>query len=242
VTTNAQVEAVAVGDRTLLRVGGAMAVVGVIMGLTGNVLHPRSTGYYGDPVAWLNHNTDIDIWFPSHALLLLSSIVLVGGFVAFTRSLAGTGGYGLASVALAFAVMGSAVYGVTVAIDGLTVPQLADAWTVSDSPSPDAVLAGSIMYHTIFSLLYVSMIPLFGLAPVFYGLAFLRGGVFSGHVGRAGVLFGSSVVVAGLLSMFGIATEFIDAVIWPVVASLVNFWNLLLGVLLWRRTSRTAAP
>lgn len=234
-TTNAQVEAMAVGDRTVLRVGGAMAVVGVIMGLTGNVMHPRSTGYYGDPVAWLNHNTDIDVWFPSHVLLLLSSIVLVGGFVAFTRSVAGTGGYGLANVALAFAVMGSAVYGVTVAIDGLTVPQLADAWTVSDSPSPDAVLAGSIMYHTIFSLLYVSMIPLFGLAPVFYGVAFQRAGVFSSHVGRAGVLFGSSVIVAGLLSMFGVATEFIDAVVWPVVASLVNFWNLVLGVLLWRR-------
>jgi hypothetical protein len=225
------------GDRPLFRLGGAMAVSAAVISFVGNALHPRSTEYYGNPAAWLNHNTLSDIWFTSHVMMVLGSILFVGAFVALTRSFAGSRGQGLANVALAHALVGSALYLVTLALDGLVVPKLAGVWKVDAVPSPDAVFAGSIFYHTIFSLLYMLMLTLFGLAPVLYAVAMLFGTVYARWLGWAGVLSGSSVVLTGLLSMLGIATEFLDAVVWPVVASLVVLWFLVLGVLLWRRAS-----
>jgi hypothetical protein len=43
------------------------------------------------------------------------------------------------------------------------------------------------------------------------------------------------VVVTALLSMLGIATEFLDAYVWTVTASLFLIWMLVVGVLLWRK-------
>lgn len=217
-----------------------MAVGGAIMAIVGNFLHPRSTDYYGDPVAWMNHNTPSTIWFPSHVLILLGAIVLTGGFVALSRSLVGTRGYGVGNLALANALIGTTLIIVTLAIDGLTVAKLEEAWGVDTAPSPDAVLSANILYHTLFSLLYVFWITLFALAPIFYGVAMLLGKVYEHRFSWAGVLVGSISLVAALLSMFGIATEFIDAVVWTVVSALVVFWFLITGVLLWRRASRFA--
>jgi hypothetical protein len=225
-------------DRPLFRAGGAMAIGGAVVAFVGNALHPRSTVYYGDPVAWLDHNTVSDVWFPAHLLILLGQIALVGGFVALSRSLAGTRGHGIATLALANAQIGTALILVTLAIDGLAVPQLDGIWPVGEAPSAEAVLAGSIMYHTIFGLLYVFMITLFGLAPVFYGIAMLLGGGYPRWFGYAAVLIGSAVIGTALLSMFGVATEFLDAVVWTVTASLVVIWFLIGGVMLWRRADQ----
>jgi hypothetical protein len=234
-TKTARVNVVQADDRPLFRLGGAMAVCGAAVAFVGNALHPRSTEYYGDPVAWLNHQTQMSIWFLSHVLILLGMIALVGGFVALSRSLAGTRGYGIGHLALANALVGSALIMVTLAIDGLVVAQLVDVWKVTEAPSPDAILAASIMYHTIFSLLYLFMISLFGLAPIFYGIAMLLSKVYASWFSWAGVLIGSSAVITGLFSMCGIASEFLDAVVWSVVASLFSIWFLIIGVLLWRR-------
>jgi hypothetical protein len=222
-------------DRPLYKLGGAMAIGGTLMSFVGNALHPRSVDYYGDPAAWLNHNTDSSIWFPAHVLILLGSILLIGGLVALSRSLAGTKGYGVGQLALANALIGTTLIIVTLAIDGLAVAQLGDVWNADSASSPGSLLAGSILYYTIFSFLYVFEITLFGLAPIFYGAAILLGKAYADWLGWAGVLIGSSVVLTGLLSMLGIATEVMDALVWPVVASLFVAWVFIIGVLLWRK-------
>ncbi|HZD71597.1 MAG TPA: hypothetical protein VFA45_22620 [Actinomycetes bacterium] len=223
-------------DRPLYRLGGAMAIGGALLEFVGNALHPRSVSYYGDPVAWLNNATRSSQWFPSHVLILLGSILLIGGLVALSRSLTGTRGHGIGQVALANALIGSSLILVTLAIDGLTVAELDQAWRVGPAPSPEALLAGSILYHTIFSLLYVFELTLFGLAPILYGVAILLSKAYATWLGWVGMLIGSSVVLTALLSMIGVATEFIDAVVWSVVASLFVLWVLVMGVLLWRKS------
>jgi hypothetical protein len=225
-------------DRPLFRLGGAMAVGGALTAFVGNALHPRSTEYYGDPVAWLNHNTpDGTIWLPAHVLILAGQIVLIGGFVALSRSLAGTRGYGIGNLALANALIGTALILVTLAIDGLTVAQLSDVWEATGTPSQDAVLAGSILYHTIFSTFYVFQILLFGLTPIFYSIAMRLSERYASWLTWPGVLIGSSVVVTAFLSMFGVASEFLDAIVWSVQASLFVLWLALIGTQLWRRAS-----
>jgi hypothetical protein len=222
-------------DRPLYRLGGAMAIGGAMLEFAGNALHPRSVAYYGDPAAWLNNSTRSSIWFPSHVLILLGSFLLIGGLVALAGSLAGTRGHGIGQLALAYALIGSTLIMVTLAIDGLAVARLDGVWNADATPSPEALLAGSILYHTVFSLLYAFEITLFGLAPILFGVGILLGRAYAAWSGWAGILIGASVVLSALLSMFGVATEFIDAVVWSVVASLFVLWVLVMGVLLWRR-------
>lgn len=230
-----------VGDDVLYRVGGAMAVVGSVVAFVGNVLHPRSTDYYDDPVAWLDHNTESSVWFGSHVLILVGSIVLVGGFVALARALAGTRGEGVGQLALANALIGTTLIVITLVIDGLVVPELSDVWHAHETPTQEAALTGTILYYTIFNLLYVFMITLFGLAPIFYGVAMLLSGSFARWFGWLGILFGSTVVVSALLSMVDVSRKVLDATVWPVTATLVVAWFLAIGVQLWRRAELPAA-
>jgi hypothetical protein len=225
-------------DRLLYMLGGAMAIGGALMEFVGNALHPRSTDYYGDPAAWLDNATQRSVWFPSHVLILLGSILLIGGFVGLSRSLMGRPGHGVGQLALANALIGLTLIIVTAAIDGLAVASLDEVWNAGSAPSPDARLVASILYHTVFSLLYAFEITLFGLAPIFYGVAILLGGTYAAWLGWAGILIGASVVLSAVLAMFGVATEFLDAYVWTVVASLFVLWVLLMGVSLWRKAQR----
>jgi len=217
-----------------------MAVVATVIAFVGNVMHPRSTSYYDDPVAWLDHNTHSSIWFASHVLILLGSIVLIGAFVALTRSLVGSRGYGISHLALANALIGTTLMLVLLVIDGLVVPELSDVWVAHSSHTEEAVLSGTILYYTIFNLLYVSMLTLFGLAPIFYGIATLLSGTFARWFSWAGIAFGSSVVVSALLSMLDVNRKALDATVWPVTSSLVVFWFLGTGILLWRRATTSS--
>jgi hypothetical protein len=225
-------------DRLLYMLGGAMAIGGALMEFVGNALHPRSTDYYGDPAAWLDNATQRSVWFPSHVLILLGSILLIGGFVGLSRSLMGRPGHGVGQLALANALIGLTLIIVTAAIDGLAVASLDEVWNAGSAPSPDARLVASILYHTVFSLLYAFEITLFGLAPIFYGVAILLGGTYAAWLGWAGILIGASVVLSAVLAMFGVATEFLDAYVWTVVASLFVLWVLLMAVSLWRKAQR----
>lgn len=228
-------------DRALYRVGGAMAVAGGLACFVGNALHPRSTTYYGDPVAWMNHNTNSSIWFLAHVLILVGVILLTGAYVALSNSLEGTPGAGIGRLAQANALIGTALIVVTLAIDGLAVPKLAQAWNTAQPPSPDAVLAGSFIYHSIFSLLYTLMLVLFGIAPILFGVAMRFSGAYSRRLSLIGVVVGATVVITALLSMYGIATEFLDAIVWSVQAGVIVLWYLPIGVLLWRRATVSAA-
>ena len=239
-TGSATTEAPPPADRALLRTGGAMAVLATGLAFLGNVLHPRSTGYYDDPVAWLDHNTDNSVWFTSHVLILVGTTLLVGAFVALTRSLAGTRGYGIGQLGLVNALIGTIVMLVLLVIDGLVVSELSDIWVAHGTHSDDAVLSGTILYYTIFNLLYVSMMTLFGLAPIFYGAAMLLSRTFARWFGWAGIVVGTAAVSGALLSMVDINRKALDATVWPVTSSLVVFWFFGTGLQLWRRAAAPA--
>lgn len=228
-------DALRLGDAPLLMVGGAMAVVGGLTSLVGNVLHPRSTDYYDDPVAWLDHNTDSDIWFPSHLLILVGSIIFVGGFVALSRSLVGTRGHGIGNLGLANALIGTALIVVCLVIDGPVVHELADVWSAEGDPSPDSVLTGTILYYTIFNFLYAFQMTLFGLAPIFYGIATLLTGRYARWFSWIGIVAGATVFVSAVLSMVDVNRKTLDASVWPVTATVVVLWFATIGGLLWRR-------
>ena len=69
-------------DRDLYRVGSASAVVGEVVALVTNLIHPRLSSY-DDPVGeTLRAAARSDAWIPIHLGLLVGSLLIVVGLFA----------------------------------------------------------------------------------------------------------------------------------------------------------------
>jgi hypothetical protein len=105
--------------------GSTAGIVGALLGLVGNLLHPATPT--GDPEGVAHAIADSQLWVPDHLAIVLGLILMLGGLVAIARSIHG----GLPG---ALARLGSvaAVAGVTVGLILVT----STAWPPSSSPRP----------------------------------------------------------------------------------------------------------
>jgi hypothetical protein len=89
--------------------GSTAGIVGALLGLVGNLLHPATPT--GDPEGVAHAIADSQLWVPDHLAIVLGLILMLGGLVAIARSIHG----GLPG---ALARLGSvaAVAGVTVSL------------------------------------------------------------------------------------------------------------------------------
>jgi len=109
----------------ILRMGSTAGIVGALLELVGNLLHPATPT--GDPEGVAHAIADSQLWVPDHLAIVLGLILVLGGLVAIARSIHG----GLPG---ALARLGSvaAVAGVTVGLNLVT----STAWPPSSSPRP----------------------------------------------------------------------------------------------------------
>src|SRR5438445_13123521 len=73
-------------ERTLTRIGAAAAVLGAVLGLVVNVLHPR----VNDPAntkAFLRQVAESTIWVGDHVGIIFALLLVTGGLVAGYRSI-----------------------------------------------------------------------------------------------------------------------------------------------------------
>ena len=74
-------------DRMVLRIGGVVAVVGALLGLVGNLIHPVTPIDDIEGVARVIG--DSEIWVPVHLVIVLGIVLMLGGLVAIGRSIRG---------------------------------------------------------------------------------------------------------------------------------------------------------
>ena len=72
-------------DRTLLRIGSVSAVLGAILLMVANAIHPR--GDLEDAAATLKEIADSDIWVTDHLGIAVGALLVLGGLVAIYRSI-----------------------------------------------------------------------------------------------------------------------------------------------------------
>ena len=70
----------------ILRMGSTAGIVGALLGLVGNLLHP-ATPPATPPVA--RAIADSQLWVPDHLAIVLGLILVLGGLVAIARSIQG---------------------------------------------------------------------------------------------------------------------------------------------------------
>jgi hypothetical protein len=78
-------------DRNLVRVSSVSAMLGAIMLIVTNILHPRGADF-GDTAEQLQEVADSGIYLGDHMGLLVGVLLLLGGLVGLSRSLADGGG------------------------------------------------------------------------------------------------------------------------------------------------------
>lgn len=69
-------------ERTLLRIGSDSAVLGAILLMVANALHPR--GDVEGAVATLKEIADSDIWVTDHLGIAIGALLVLGGLVPST--------------------------------------------------------------------------------------------------------------------------------------------------------------
>jgi TM2 domain-containing membrane protein YozV len=225
-------------QRPALRIGGGGAVVGGVVTLVGNILHPRESGQLDDAESLLDVAARSDLWVTSHFVILIGLAVLLGGFYGLARSIAGEPGTAWARLAFGFATIGT-VFGIALMLTEATaVAEVADRWANSSGTEKDLALAsGSPLYELSLTFAAGGALFLVGLTPVLYGVAMLRSTEYAPWLGWAGVVFGAIGVAAGVLDTVTDLTTLAQFVLFPIAAAGLTFWMIYLGTLMWRRSA-----
>jgi hypothetical protein len=218
-------------DRDLFRVGSASAVVGAIVALITNLIHPRLSSY-DDPVGEiLKEVARSDAWIPIHLGLLLGTLLITLGLFAFARSMKGGAADGLARLALGALLVSAPVAVLTLAVDGYATKQVADA---------AGSAAGAAVVHIGWALFMALIIMFVGITPALVGLAAARSGIYPAWLGWVAVVLGLASVVTGVVgTVDGASAGFFVA--FTATSGLLTLWVLVLGVLLGRRAAAVRA-
>ncbi|MDP8931481.1 MAG: hypothetical protein M3O70_23650 [Actinomycetota bacterium] len=230
-------------DSWMLRLGSGAGVVGSLLAMVGNLLHPATP--MGDPEGVARAIAQSPAWVPVHLVIVVGLVLMLGGLVAISRSI-GTGlAAALARMGLVAAVIGTAVGLVLVILDGVAAKHLAEAWASAPAEEAPAALRMVMAEETInFALASLFNILFAGVTFVLYGLAVAWSDAYPRWAGWLVAVAGVGSVAVGLVQAYvGEPVPFTRAatIIFPTV---ITLWVAGMGLLLLRKeaAARTRSP
>lgn len=157
----------------LYRVGGGSAVIGAVLGMVGNLLHPVTP--IDDPEGVARVIAASDIWVPVHLAIVLGIVLMLFGLVAVRHSIRGGLAGVLARFGLIAAISGANIGFVLLILDGVGARQLAQEWATAPPDQQETALALVHANETInfavasvFNFIFAAVtFILFGLAVAF---------------------------------------------------------------------------
>ena len=225
-------------DRSLLRTGAVCAIAGTLTNLV-------ATAGHGDlpeagTAAELAFVADRASWSYVHLLSIVGVLLWLAGFVALAQSLRCTPAAALGRLALASACVGASVHVVFFSIDGYALKRTADAWAAATgAQQADLFQAGNLVLLLQNSQFVSAIAFMLGLPFALFGLAVARSRTYPAWLGWVAVLAGLGSLVTGVTRFVGLDQLIPDPVFFPVFALPASLWIAALGVLMWRRATRT---
>jgi hypothetical protein len=225
------------------RISGALLIVGAMMGLVGNALHPHTAGL--DGAATVQAIAQNGAWVAIHLTIIVAILLIIGGLIGLTERLIGTSGGPLARLGVAAALLGGAVVTVSTAMDGFVMKAL----SLSSAAAPAAETATALRVATAvkavdFGLWSIGILVFFGVAFACFGVAVIASRRFPAWFGWIAVIGAGGSAVAGLLQIA--ANGEVQAAETTLLVStlLLTLWTLALGVWMWRghEDAVTGAP
>jgi ABC-type multidrug transport system fused ATPase/permease subunit len=221
-------------DRMVLRIGGVVAVVGALLGLVGNLIHPVTPIDDIEGVARVIG--DSEIWVPVHLVIVLGIVLMLGGLVAIGRSIRGALAGALARFGYAAAVLGAAIGLILVILDGVAARQLAQEWASASTESRDIALGLVHANETInFALASLFNFVFAAVTFILFGLAVALSGLYPRWLGLVAAGAGALSLVAGTIqASVGEPTD-ASRVLTIIGPTIITLWLLVMGVLVLRK-------
>ncbi len=218
----------------VLRIGGVSAIVGAVLGVVGNLIHPATSGP-GHPEATAQVIAESHIWIPVHLGLMVAFILMLGGLVAIHDSITEGLPATLARFGLVAAIVGTAGGVVLLALDGFAAKHLADAWVSSRGGHRDISIAAFRAEDTInFALLSPLNMVFAGFTFVLYGLAAALSAVYPRWLGWIAVAGGAGGAVSGVVQAYIGEPSAITTALGIAAPTIITLWLFTMGILLVR--------
>lgn len=216
---------------------GAVLIIGSVLGLVGNALHPHVAS--PDAGASLRAIADNVAWSAIHLAIIVAILLVIGGLLELADELADTPGRYAARLAAGASVLGGALVTVSTTIDGFAMKSFAAA--VADGGG-DRALQFAVAAQTIgFGIWSIGMLVFFGAAFACFGAAVLASGRYPRRYGWTPIIGGAGSAVAALLQLaFNREVQAADT-IFLLSSLLLTLWTLALGVRMWRNATAPAA-
>ena len=224
-------------ERALLRIGSVSAIVGAVLLVIVNILHPRGTEW-GDTRGHLQEIADSGVYLGDHIGLLVAVLLVVGGLVALYRSISSGTAAALARLGFAAALVSGGFVAVEMALDGTAIKVVADSW----ASSQDAALfqAAYVLEQVNIALFSFLIFIFFGVTFILYGLAVALADVYPKWLGWAAFALGVAAAVLGLVQTYEGPSDLLTNILFPVVSIFLTVWVFVIGVLMWRRATAAA--
>ena len=226
-------------DRRIYLLGGVAAIVGSLMGMVGNLIHPVTP--LDDPEGVARVIAESDAWTAIHLVIVFGITLMLGGLVALYQSIRDSRAGALARLGLAAGIVGIAIGVVLVILDGVGAKQLADEWAIAPQDERATALRIVLANETInFALASSFNIVFAGATFILFGLAVATSGVYRRSLGWVVVVAGIASVGAGLIQAFVGEPTTASRVLTIIGPTVITLWLLAIGVLLVRKSRQTA--
>ena len=209
-----------------------LAVVGGVLALVGNVLHPR-----------FDQSQSVDVYravaksgslIPADLLILVAALLITAGGVAIGSSMFGGNGHDAARLGTAAIAVGGSIAVLEIGLETYAFRQLAKTFVSADDTNrPGAFWATSAIDHVNSAMFSTWTILFVGLGPLLIGVAMLQSRAFPSWLAGLGVVGGLGCLVIGCLNL---VREDQTALNIPflVASLLVTAWVIAAGVWLAR--------
>jgi hypothetical protein len=224
-------------QRGIFRIGAVAGIVGSLLAMVGNLLHPATP--IGDPEGVARMIAQSERWVLVHLVIVVGLILMLGALVALSRSIEGGLAGALAQLGSVAAVAGVTVGVILVIVDGVAAKHLADAWEAAPPEEAAAALRVVLAEEAInFALASLFNILFAGVTFILLGLAVAWSGEYPGWLGWVVVIAGVGSVAVGLVQAYtgeSIGFTRIATIIFPTT---ITLWVVGMSVLLLRKAGR----
>jgi hypothetical protein len=223
-------------DRWVFRTGGVAAVVGALLGMVGNLVHPVTPIDDREGVARVI--AESGNWVPVHLAIVFGIVLMLGGLVGIHRSIReGVAGV-LSRFGLIAAVTGATIGLVLVILDGVAARQLAREWAASPPGERDIAL-GLVHANETINLALASLFNFVFAAVTFllFGLAVVLSDRYPTWLGWVAILAGVLSSIAGTVQAYVGEPTGASRILTIIGPTVITLWLLLMGILLYRNAS-----
>ena len=222
----------------IFAIGSKAAIVGSLLGLVGNLIHPATP--LGDPQGVARVIAANDAWFAIHFGIVIGITLMFGGLIALYHSIRGGLPEALARFGLFAAGVGIAVGLILTILDGVAAKQLADEWASATAETRFIALQNVLTNETMnFALASLFNFIFAGVTFILFGLAVALSDVYPRWLGWVVVAAGLVSVGASLVQGAPGEPTSLSRILTIIGPTIITLWLLIIGVLMGRKASQT---